>query len=176
MYFLLQTYCYIKRQKFLHILYVINFFFIISYSYSISNEDADILFYKGISIYKKANCGSCHFWHANGGNSHGGAAASLRESNLSYKELLKVIKCGRAGTNMPYFARTAKEDLDCNHFKKDSTNDARVNVLKGSNLLNKNELKSLTKFIVDEIQEKPIKKKYCLEFFKRREACDVYKN
>ncbi len=162
---------YLKKLLFLFLLNIINFFFIINFSFSSTQEDSNTFFKEGIAIYKKANCSSCHFWHADGGNSHGGAAASLRSTNLSHKELLSVIKCGRPGTNMPYFYRYSKKDLDCKYLD----NLDKV-VLRGARLLNENEIKSLTKFIYDEIKSKPITKKYCLEFFTTKDACNKYNN
>ena len=72
---------------------------------------------------------------------------------------------------MPYFSRFLKKDLDCKYL--DNLDKA---VLKGAKLLNNNEIKFLTKFIYDEIRNKPITKKYCLEFFKTKDACDSYNN
>ena len=69
----------------------------------------------------------------------------LRFINLSHKELLSVIKCGRPVTNMPYFSLF--KDLDCKYLD----NLDKV-VLRGARLLNENEIKSLTKFIYDEIK------------------------
>ncbi len=169
MFLLLFLKYYLKKLLFLFLLNIINFFFIINNSLSSTQEDSNTFFKKGIAIYKKANCSSCHFWHADGGNSHGGAAASLRSTNLSHKDLLRVIKCGRPGTNMPYFSRFTKKDLDCKYL--DNMDKA---VLRGAILLNDNEIKFLTKFIYYEIKSKPITKKYCLEFFKTKNACDKY--
>ena len=160
---------YLKKLLFLFLLNIINFFFIINFSFSSTQEDSNTFFKEGIAIYKKANCSSCHFWHADGGNSHGGAAASLRSTNLSHKELLSVIKCGRPGTNMPYFSRFTKKDVDCKYL-----DNVDKEVLRGAILLNDNEIKFLTKFIYDEIKSKPITKKYCLEFFKTKSACNKY--
>ena len=144
---------YLKKLLFLFLLNIINFFFIISFSFSSTQEESNTFFKEGIAIYKKANCSSCHFWHADGGNSHSGSAASLRSTDLSHKDLLRVIKCGRPGTNMPYFSRFAKKDLDCEYI--DSIDKL---VLRGARLLNDNEIKILTKFIYDEIKSKPITK------------------
>ncbi len=159
----------LKSFLFLFLLNTLYFFFIINSSFSSNQKDSITFFKKGIAIYKKANCSSCHFWHADGGNSHGGSAASLRSTDLSHKDLLRVIKCGRPGTNMPYFSRFAKKDLDCEYI--DSIDKL---VLRGARLLNDNEIKLLTKFIYDEIKSKPITKKYCLEFFKTKSACNKY--
>jgi len=163
----------IKKILLIIIFYLLSIFFIENFSLSSNNKKTETSFKKGISIYKKANCSSCHFWHAEGGNSHGGAAASLRTTDLSYKELLKIIKCGRPGTNMPYFSRNALNSDDCMYSKK-SVKELEEITLKGSKLLNSNEIKSLAKFIENEIKNKPLTKKYCLEFFKREENCNKY--
>ena len=101
-----------NNKKYLwFLLFMLTFFSLLHACHSANQKNVENFFKKGIYIYKKANCSSCHLWHADGGNSHGGAAASLRNTNLSYQELFTVIKCGRLGTNMPYFLRFAKKIL-----------------------------------------------------------------
>ena len=70
---------------------------------------------------------------------------------------------------MPYFSRFTKKDVDCKYL-----DNVEKEVLRGAILLNDNEIKFLTKFIYDEIKSKPITKKYCLEFFKTKSACNKY--
>ena len=148
--------------------------FIINSSFSANFENNKNLFKKGVSIYKKASCSSCHFWHANGGNSHGGAASSLRNTQLSFEEIYNVISCGKPGTNMPYFSRLFKSNLDCVNYKNKPLEDDKIVVLKGSKLLNNNEINVLAKFISQEIKNKTITRKYCEAFFKTEEACFEY--
>ena len=176
MYLLLKQKLNIKKLlKFLFFM-CIAFFTIVDLSYSTNQKNLESYFKKGIYIYKKANCSSCHLWHADGGNSHGGAAASLRNTNLSYQELFRVIKCGRSGTNMPYFLRYAKKDIDCINIKDNSLNSKETFALKGSKMLNESEIVTLSKFIHRDIKNKPITKKYCLAFFRREEVCNNYTN
>ena len=114
---------------------LISFFFLYCmHAIALIKKKRRNFFKKGIYIYKKANCSSCHLWHADGGIGYG-AAASLRNTNLSYQELFTVIKCGRLGTNMPYFLRFAKKDIDCTHFKDEAYRSKEALVLKGLNLL-----------------------------------------
>src|SRR5258708_759341 len=49
----------------------------------------------GQRIYEKANCVGCHKWHGGGGGGYGGAALSLRETQLERDQLIEVIHCGR---------------------------------------------------------------------------------
>lgn len=133
-----------------------------------SNEsDLEISIKKGISLYKKATCNSCHFWHANGGNSHGGAAPSLRTTTLSKSELLRIIKCGRVGTNMPFFSRDYKINNNCKNVKSNINNEDHMFSVKGSVLLSDNEINYLVRFIRNEIQNIPITKTFCIEYFKK---------
>ena len=165
-----------NNKKYLwFLLFILTFFFSLLHAcHSANQKNVENLFKKGIYIYKKANCSSCHLWHADGGNSHGGAAASLRNTNLSYQELFTVIKCGRLGTNMPYFLRFAEKDIDCTHFKYEAYRSKEALVLKGAKLLSETEIVFLSKFIYEEIKNKPITKRYCFAFFNKEEVCNRY--
>ena len=59
----------------------------------------------GQAIYKRANCVGCHKWHGDGGGGYGGAALSLRQTELEKLQIMETVKCGRPGTGMPYFSR-----------------------------------------------------------------------
>jgi mono/diheme cytochrome c family protein len=59
----------------------------------------------GQAIYKRANCVGCHKWHGDGGGGYGGAALSLRKTELEKPQIMETVKCGRPGTGMPYFSR-----------------------------------------------------------------------
>ena len=59
----------------------------------------------GQAIYKRANCVGCHKWHGDGGGGYGGAALSLRKTELDKRQIMETVKCGRPGTGMPYFSR-----------------------------------------------------------------------
>ena len=153
----------LKKNKFNNILY---FYCFILLFFSCNHLATSDLHTKGLLIYKKANCSSCHFWHANGGNSHGGAAPSLRNTELSSEELYYVIKCGRLGTNMPYFGRSNKKKF-CKNSNNIEGNNSLIS-LRGHKLLYDEEILLLTNFIRDEIKNKPITKRYCIEFFGKK--------
>jgi len=61
----------------------------------------------GQQVYRKANCMGCHKWHGAGGGGYGGAALSLRATQLTREQMIEVVTCGRPGTNMPYHASDA---------------------------------------------------------------------
>lgn len=67
----------------------------------------------GRLVYEKANCVGCHKWHGGGGGGYGGAALSLRESQLERADLVEVVRCGRPSTGMPYHDRQAYKRADC---------------------------------------------------------------
>ncbi len=67
----------------------------------------------GKRVYKKANCVGCHKWHGGGGGGYGGAALSLRATELDRDQLLEVVRCGRPGTRMPYHDRNAYKTDSC---------------------------------------------------------------
>jgi mono/diheme cytochrome c family protein len=67
----------------------------------------------GKAVYKDANCIGCHKWHGDGGGGYGGAALSLRETELDKDYLVEVIQCGRPGTRMPFHVLGAYQTVDC---------------------------------------------------------------
>ncbi len=68
---------------------------------------------QGKTVYQDANCIGCHKWHGGGGGGYGGAALSLRETEMDRDLLIEVIACGRPATRMPYHARGAYKSVDC---------------------------------------------------------------
>ncbi len=68
---------------------------------------------QGKAVYQDANCIGCHKWHGGGGGGYGGAALSLRETEMDRDLLIEVIACGRPATRMPYHARGAYKSVDC---------------------------------------------------------------
>jgi mono/diheme cytochrome c family protein len=67
----------------------------------------------GKAIYEKANCVGCHKWHGGGGGGYGGAALSLRNTQLDKEQLVEVVRCGRPGTRMPYHDKNAWSSGAC---------------------------------------------------------------
>ena len=68
---------------------------------------------QGKHVFRKANCFGCHKWHGDGGGGYGGAALSLRRTELDRNQMTEVIACGRPGTGMPYHQRDAYGDGHC---------------------------------------------------------------
>jgi mono/diheme cytochrome c family protein len=64
---------------------------------------------EGQQVYKRANCVGCHKWHGDGGGGYGGAALSLRRTELDREQIIEAIRCGRPATGMPYHQRDAYE-------------------------------------------------------------------
>jgi mono/diheme cytochrome c family protein len=67
---------------------------------------------EGQRLFKDA-CAGCHKWHGDGGGGYGGAALSLRRTELGREQIAEVIACGRPGTGMPYHKRDAFADGSC---------------------------------------------------------------
>ena len=65
---------------------------------------------EGIAVYKKANCIGCHKWHGDGGGGYGGAALSLRKTQLTREQIIETIGCGRPGVGMPFHLRDVYDD------------------------------------------------------------------
>ena len=62
-----------------------------------------------------AACTRCHGWAGNGAPEGPGypTGADLRNSKLERADMKEVIQCGRAGSEMPSFARSAWSTLKC---------------------------------------------------------------
>ncbi len=73
---------------------------------------------EGMRIYKVANCVGCHKWSGIGGGSYGGAAANLRQTQLSLGEIEETIRCGRPMAGMPHFQTDAYSDGKCYGLKE----------------------------------------------------------
>lgn len=65
---------------------------------------------EGRAVYVRANCVGCHKWHGGGGGGYGGAALSLRKTQLDKDEIIHTVMCGRPGTGMPFFQRDVYAD------------------------------------------------------------------
>lgn len=68
---------------------------------------------EGKRVYQRANCVGCHKWHGGGGGGYGGAALSLRATELTREQIVEVVACGRPGTGMPYHRRGAYDGEGC---------------------------------------------------------------
>jgi len=120
----------------------------------------------GLSTAKRANCMGCHKWHGDGGPGYGGAAISLRKTRLTRGQLVDLIKCGRPGTNMPYFDRQAYKDGQCYGLTFDDfAEDENNRPLQGKKYLNDRQVNAVADFVIADLQGKEITKAYCEKFF-----------
>jgi mono/diheme cytochrome c family protein len=131
----------------------------------------------GLQVYKKGNCKSCHYWHGGGGVSYGGVAMSLRDTALEKEDLIKLIECGRPGTNMPYFSKKAYKDDRCFGLTfKDFEGVNNDRPLAAKVKLNDRQIKAVVDFIVTKLKNKPLTKEYCINYFgKPTKACEKIK-
>jgi hypothetical protein len=120
----------------------------------------------GLATAKRANCMGCHKWHGDGGPGYGGAAMSLRKTGLARAQLIELIKCGRPGTNMPYFDRKAYKDKHCyGSTFADFADDEDNRPLQGKMYLNDRQVNAVADFVVAELQGREITKAYCERYF-----------
>ena len=139
-----------------------------------TNIFANQKFDYGLSVYKKGNCMGCHKWHGDGGPGYGGAAMSLRKTQLEKDQLITIIACGRPGTNMPFFDKKSYKDDRCFGIKfADFEGDDKNRPLQAKSYLNKRQIEAVANFIVNDLQAKNLSKEYCLKFFgKPTRSCD----
>jgi mono/diheme cytochrome c family protein len=134
----------------------------------------------GKAIYIRANCVGCHKWHGDGGGGYGGAALSLRKTELDLQQIMETVKCGRPGTGMPYFDRDAypKGDADppkCYGLSKKDLADLAI--AQGGVFLRPEEIAAVSEYVVNSIKGKgDANLADCIAFFgDQSSACEVYK-
>ena len=99
---------------------------------------------------------------------------SLRETALEREDLIKIIECGRPGTNMPYFSKKAYKDDKCFGMKfSDFEGDDKNRPLRAKNFLNARQIDAVVDFIINDLQGQKVSKDYCLKFFgKPTRSCE----
>ena len=135
----------------------------------------------GQDIYKRANCVGCHKWHGNGGGGYGGAALSLRKTQLGKDQIAMTVKCGRPGTGMPYFNHdayptNANEPAPCYGLKRADLE--KMPLAQGGVFLKADEADAVADYVVHQIKGKGEPNLAdCTAFFgETSSACDVYKS
>ena len=134
----------------------------------------------GRATYAKANCVGCHKWHGNGGGGYGGAALSLRKTDLDRETIVKTVTCGRPGTGMPYFLRDIYADEAADHpcygFSiRDLLGDTKV--AEASIFLRPNEIEAVADYVLANIKGKGEPNlAECVAFFgDTSRVCEIYK-
>jgi hypothetical protein len=134
----------------------------------------------GQAIYKRANCVGCHKWHGGGGGGYGGAALSLRKTELDKDQIIQTVACGRPGTGMPYFSRDPypKTDADppkCYGLSKKDLAD--LTIAQGGGVLRDEEIAAVAEYVLIDIKGKGEPNLAdCIAFFgDQSNVCDVYK-
>lgn len=136
----------------------------------------------GQEIYKRANCVGCHKWHGGGGGGYGGAALSLRKTQLDREQIVQTVTCGRPGTGMPYFVRNVYSDDQgsphpCNGMAMKDLADADMKVAEAGTLLRPEEVDEVAKYLLTKLKGKgdPTGPE-CIAFFgDASRACESYK-
>jgi hypothetical protein len=132
----------------------------------------------GQAIFKRANCVGCHKWHGDGGGGYGGAALSLRKTELDKPQIMETVRCGRPGTGMPYFSRdsypsdSAPQCYGLTSKDLETTHVAQANVF-----LRPEEIDAVADYVIGFIKGKGDPNLAdCVAFFGGdSKACDVYK-
>ncbi len=129
----------------------------------------------GKQVYERANCVGCHKWSGVGGGGYGGAALSLRATELSHDEIVQIVTCGRPGTGMPHFTADPYGNGGCYGLKADEVKDImppNANVV-----LRPAEIDEVASYVVAGIKGKgePTLSD-CVAFFgDASRVCDVYR-
>jgi hypothetical protein len=130
---------------------------------------------EGLHIYKAANCVGCHKWSGNGGGSYGGAAANLRQTQLSLSQIEETIRCGRPMAGMPHFQPDAYSDGKCYGLKEADLSDGKMPP-GTSHPLRPDDIKAVAEYVATHIkgQGEPTFAQ-CQAFFgSETRVCDTY--
>lgn len=103
-----------------------------------------------------ANCRDCHGWAANGVQDvpQQPQGANLRATTLTPEQMAEVVRCGRPGSEMPYFGNNQWTAANrC--YGMTQAEAGTMMPVKGDNVLNARQLDSLVAFIFSEYVGKP---------------------
>ena len=132
----------------------------------------------GQAIYKRANCVGCHKWHGDGGGGYGGAALSLRKTELDKPQIMETVRCGRPGTGMPYFSRDSyPQNGEPQCYSLSSKDLESMHVAQAGVFLRPEEIDAVAEYVLSSIKGKGDPNLGdCVAFFgEDSKACDVYK-
>ena len=132
----------------------------------------------GQAIYKRANCVGCHKWHGDGGGGYGGAALSLRKTDLEKPQIMETVKCGRPGTGMPYFSRDSYPSEGAPQCYNLTSKDLEsMHVAQAGVFLRPEEIEAVAQYVLSSIKGKGDPNLAdCTAFFgEQSSACEVYK-
>jgi mono/diheme cytochrome c family protein len=132
---------------------------------------------EGQRIYEKANCVGCHKWHGGGGGGYGGAALSLRDTQLDRQQIVEAVHCGRPATAMPRHDRAAYNDYQC--FGGMTLRDlGKDGPAEAANFLRPQEIEIVVDYVLEHIKGKGLPSyRDCTDFFgEGARACDTYRN
>jgi Cytochrome C oxidase, cbb3-type, subunit III len=117
---------------------------------SITTDDASVA--AGKRVYEHANCVGCHKWSGVGGGGYGGAALSLRKTELSRDDIVTTVTCGRPGTGMPHFTPDPYGERKCYGLTKDDVKDMMppaANVI-----LHQDDIEAVASYVITQIKGK----------------------
>jgi mono/diheme cytochrome c family protein len=132
----------------------------------------------GHAIFKRANCVGCHKWHGDGGGGYGGAALSLRKTELDKQQIMDTVRCGRPGTGMPYFSRDSyPENGEPQCYGLTNKDLETMHVAQANVFLRPDEIDAVAEYVLTAIKGKGDPNLAdCVAFFgEDSKACEVYK-
>ncbi|PHS71144.1 MAG: hypothetical protein COB23_02480 [Methylophaga sp.] len=106
----------------------------------------------GKRVYKKANCMGCHKWHGAGGGGYGGAALSLRTTQLDYNFIKYTVRCGRPETGMPYHGRKSYKGDDISCYDVTGQELAEDKPPRARSLISERDIDAVVKYVVNVIK------------------------
>jgi hypothetical protein len=131
---------------------------------------------EGKRVFMKANCMGCHKWHGGGGGGYGGAALSLRDTQLDRDQIIKTVECGRPGTGMPYFMRGAYDDPAKPCYGLNREEAGKQMPVEGGTFLRPHDVEAVATYVIDKVKGKgPVTHADCVAFWgDKPHMCDAY--
>jgi hypothetical protein len=130
-------------------------------------SDEDIA--AGMRIFRqKGDCQACHGWAGDGRkmDSQMPDGANLRTTRLDRDSIIRAIKCGRPGRNMPAFDRLAYSDGRCAEMKTADLQRLGLELPDPAATLQPREIEVLTDFLFAKIVGKgPMDRAKCIDYW-----------
>ncbi len=124
---------------------------------------------EGMRIFRqKGDCQSCHGWAADGRKMDNQMpdGANLRTSRLGRAAIIRAIKCGRPGREMPAFDRLAYSDGRCNDTTEADLRKSGLALPDPAATLQAREIEALADFLFEKVIGKgPMDRAKCAEYW-----------
>jgi mono/diheme cytochrome c family protein len=121
----------------------------------------------------RAGCANCHGWAGDGAAKEPFLpGANLRKTSLDRLQIMQIVRCGRPGTGMPYFDKSAYADDGC----YGSSAQALGSLAPQSGVwLRANEIDAIVEYVIAQVKGRgKITKAECEAYFASPAGCESF--